>query len=587
MKSNEQVKLAVWSLLILLLVSYYVYVYYCLSYGLQTAFDEGFFFLDFKHDDVFTVQTKPLALSGELLKSLFPSIGEWDVLALRRVAFGMKCLSIILFGLCSSLFVFWDRQERRLSSFFVLVACVLLFGLFVIPCVVVNGNDLMLVGEMLVVSLCLLSVSVTRTWFKRVCVVAIGSLSFFATMSNPPGGAMLLLLAFLFLVLYNGYNGRKLCLLLIWLAVGLAMGLVVMSFCIISFRDALEFVRLAFDQTTNGTSASHHSLARLAVILLLNIRDLIMTLTMLCGITFICRLLQFYIRKKWLTIIVGIVLFLVMNKWQVKPDIKFASIITWVTLMSWIVCRESKKDENYWNNDLILVLFLYLCPLVISVGSNVGILYKVNTFIMPWGILIFILSILTNNSNKLFSDGLLVFVFAFVLYGPVTKLLRRDITSTIVFSKEFPISRMHLNENQSAFYNEVYDNLKDYNYKSSVDTILGFCFNEMTIVAVDAIPYSNDQYPEEFLLHDKDKLVKPSFMILSEWDEIVLSPFFETLDWDFPNSYDIIRLQNNPDPNSGWEKTQSSLYCEKSRRKMPERVSDGCEIIAASMSGSE
>ena len=125
---------------------------------------------------------------------------------------------------------------------------------------------------------------------------------------------------------------------------------------------------------------------------------------------------------------------------------------------------------------------------------------------------------------------------------------------------------MRLDENQFGFYKEVYDILNDYGYKSKQDTILGFCFNEMTIVAMDAVPYTNDQLPEEFLLHDKDELVKPTFMILSEWDVEVLKPVFETLDWGSAEEYDVYKLKNNPDPNSGYSMTQSTLYCLKSRR---------------------
>ena len=126
---------------------------------------------------------------------------------------------------------------------------------------------------------------------------------------------------------------------------------------------------------------------------------------------------------------------------------------------------------------------------------------------------------------------------------------------------------MQLNTNQKNFYDEVYDNLNDYGYISGNDTLLGFCFNEMTVIAMDAIPYTNDQQPEEFLMHSKEKLIKPNFMILSEWDEKVLSPFFESLEWDFPESYDVIKLKNNPDHNSGWGLNQSILYCLKKRRK--------------------
>lgn len=570
MNNNERIAITVWSVLILLLLSLYVCIYCRLNSGLQSIFDEGFFFLQFYPIDSYTVSTRTLSLGSELLQAVFPSIGSWDVLSLRRLAFGVKDLGISFLLFSSCYFLRKDRKEKSIYSYLIMTACILLFGLFVMPSVAVNMNDELLFLEMVVLSFCLLAASSSKNATWLVFVGMVGLFSLLATLCNAPGGVMLGFLSFLFLILYNGYSKKKLYKTLLGMLVGVAIGLIATHCFVITLPDAVAFIKTAVAQTTNGTSASHHSLTRLAVLLLLNIRDLVLSLTMLCGITFLCQLLQRRVGKKWLTVVIGITLFVMMYKWQVKPEIKFASIMTWFVLMSWMVYRGLKKEENCWNDDLILVLFLYLTPLAVSIGSNVGFLNKATAFIMPWGLLLFVLSRLTHNANKLFSNGLLIFVFVFVLYGRIMGMFHEKISNTAAFTKEYPIARMQLNKNQYAFYDEVHGILEEYGYKSKQDTILGFCFNEMTIVAMDAVPYTNDQLPEEFLLHEKDKLFKPMFMILSEWDEKVLLSNFETLDWDFPSSYDVIKLRNNPDPNSGWGMTQSSLYCVKSRKMISE-----------------
>lgn len=290
-----------------------------------------------------------------------------------------------------------------------------------------------------------------------------------------------------------------------------------------------------------------------------------MTLVMLCGITYLCGLIQHELGKKWLTIVVGVVLFVIMYKWQVKPEIKIVSIVTWMVLMSWVIMRDAQPDVRIWDDKIILVLFLFLMPMAISVGSNLGFMNKATTFIVPWGVLLYFLSDMTTNSNKLFSVGILVFVFSLILFGHCRGLLLQQ-HDDAVFADEYPIARMQLNENQFGFYKEVYDVLNDYGYKSQQDTILGFCFNEMTIVAMDAVPYTNDQLPEEFLLHDKGMCVKPTFMILSEWDVEVLKPFLTLLVGEIAEEYDVFKLKNNPDPDSGYSMTQSTLYCLKNRR---------------------
>jgi len=566
MNNNERIAITVWSVLILLLLSLYVCIYCRLYRGLQSIFDEGFFFMQFYPIDSFTVSTRALSLGSELLQAVFPNIGRLDVLSLRRLAFGIKGLGISFLLFSSCYFLRKDRKEKLVSSYLIMMACILLLGLFVMPSVVVNLNDEFLFLEMVVLSFCLLAVSSRRnaTWF--VFIGMVGLFSLLAVLCNAPGGLMLGFLSLLFLVLYNDCDKKKLFKALLGISVGVVLGIIVMHCFVITLPDAVAFVKIAVAQTTNGTSASHHSISRLAVLILLNIKNLIITLAMLCGITYLCKLMQRHIGKKWLTVVIGSALFVVIYKWQVKPGITFASIMTWIMLVSWMEYSEKIKEDGRLNDELVLALFLYLMPLVVSIGSNIGFLNKATSSIVPWGILLVVLAKLTNGSNKLFSNSILAFVFVFVLYGQVKGLLHSDVSHTATFSKGHPIARMQLNEDQFAFYNEVYDVLEDYNYKSGQDTLLGFCFNEMTIVAMDAVPYSNDQYPEEFLLHDKDKLVQPKFMILSEWDVKVLTPMFESLGWWGAEAYDCYKLANNPDPNSKYDMTQSALYCLKSRK---------------------
>lgn len=554
-----------WSVLVLALLLLYVLIYCNLGQHLQSVFDEGFYFLNFKSDDVYTVNTRTLSLSGELMKAVFPDVVSMDVLALRRLSYCMKGLGIGLLLLGSYVFLYKGKQEKSLAPYLSLSACVLLFGLLVMPSVVVNSNDVTLFFEMLVLGLSFVAVSVNKAWIRSLCVVLIGCFSFFAMLCNAPAGVMLLFLCFLFLPFYKGFDKWKLIRDLVSLLSGVFLGLVLTHFFVVRLRDIFAFVQDAMWQTTNGTAASHHSLTKLAVLFFLNLRDLIMTLVLLCGITYLCGLIQHRLGKKWLTIVVGVVLFVIMYKWQVKPEIKVASIVTWLVLMSWVIMRDAQPDVRIWDDKIILVLFLFLMPMAISVGSNLGFMNKATTFIVPWGVLLYFLSDMTTKSNKLFSVGILVFVFSLILFGHCRGLLRQQ-HDDAVFADEYPIARMQLNENQYGFYKEVYDILNGYGYRSKQDTILGFCFNEMTVVAMDAVPYTNDQLPEEFLLHDKGMLVKPTFMILSEWDVEVLKPLFEALGWGSVEEYDVYNLKNNPDPDSGYSMTQSTLYCLKKRR---------------------
>ena len=273
-------KTVIWSVITLLLLSFYVYIFVHLEYGLQSVFDEGFYYLQLKPDNVFTTQTRPLSLSGEVIRSIISLEGGWDVLSLRQAAFGIKAFGIVFLLVCSVVFIRRNNNSNQLqiSSILSLIATVLLTGLFVMPSMVINCNDILLFLGMLVLSLCFLVVSSEKKWIKNILMVLIGFLAFFAILCSVPGGFILLFLSFLFLVLFKGINKKKSLITIVALFVGAVLGLLVMHFAVISLQNAMDFLKTVLFQTTNGESSSHHSLSKIAIHTFLDIRDLVISL---------------------------------------------------------------------------------------------------------------------------------------------------------------------------------------------------------------------------------------------------------------------------------------------------------------------
>jgi hypothetical protein len=336
-----------------------------------------------------------------------------------------------------------------------------------------------------------------------------------------------------------------------------------MHIFVISIPECRDFFLTALSQTTDNSTASHHSLYKLFISILLNIKALIIIVVSLFGITYVSQLIGRYTGKEWLSLIVGLGLFFVYYKWQVKPGVDFACIMTWLFLMTWV---SYGRHDRSLSGENVLALFLFLLPFCLSIGSNSGFIYKSRTVIVPWGLLLFLMINWVIKRKPGYSTLLYLFVFALVMIGPGRYLINCLSWESDHFDQEKPIARMNLSKAQYDFYTEVYNILGDYGYVSQKDTLLGFCFNEMTIVAMDAIPYSNDQQPEEFLQHNTNALPRPSFIILSEWDETVLSPFFSSIGWQFPDDYDFYKLESNPDPDANYDSSQSTLYCLKNRR---------------------
>ena len=436
------------------------------------------------------------------------------------------------------------------------MASYLLFGTYLLPGILINMNDVILLLVTTAFSLCLLYSAASLSCFKNAAVVMIGIITSLTLLCNLPAGCMMIVLCGIFLILNDGNSHNKLLYTALFGFVGLILGLCITHFFLISLQDCLEFLKKGILQTTRGGSASHHSLSTVIYVILFGVRDLAITTILLCGITYICKIFHQKFNKKWLTIALAIVSFMIIYKWQVRPRVSIASILCWQTI---IFLNYHVKLKTINRKDLLLVLFAFVMPIGLVFGTNTNIIEKALYCGTPWGLLLFYIYYKTEQRVRHYAIlGCSIVAFSILSISNRAPFQREQ--EKLHFDAEKPIAQMNLTPSQKAYYEEIYANLKDNGYQSKKDTILGFCFNEMTVVAMDAKPYTNDQQPEEFLLHDLNKYPSPKYMILSEWDSIVLYNRLSELNWDFPQGYKYYKCVNNPDPESGLNSTQSIIY---------------------------
>ena len=359
------------------------------------------------------------------------------------------------------------------------------------------------------------------------------------------------------MLLYGGFSVKKMKCVILFGLVGIIIGVGITHFFVISLSDCYEFLQKGILQTTSGGRASHHSITRVILVIFFGIRDLAITTFLLCGITYISKILHKFHRKDWLTILLSMVCFFIAYKWQVKPQIYLTSVLCWLTI---IFLHYHVKLKTLSKTDIIIIILSFIMPICLVFGTNTNIISKALSCGASWSLLIFYFYYKSQTEVTKYLIGGIIIVVYVLLNGLDINLQNRE---ELHFTEAEPIATMNLTANQKAFYDEVYDVLSDNGYNVGIDTLLGFCFNEMTIVAMNAKPYTNDQQPEEFLLHDLSVLPAPKYMILSEWDSIVLYNKFLELEWNFPNGYSYYKCKSNPDPNSGYNMTQSIIYCRK------------------------
>ena len=387
MSMKKNILTIVWAIIVICLSTICALEYIGLSYNLQSIYDEGFFYITsvFAHQPI--AYTQPLTLAQDIINTLVPNIEEWDVLSLRQYAFWAKSISLIFLIVCSCIYLCRRYKEKRLHIYLALIASHLLWGTILLPGVLFNMNDVVLILVTIAFSLCLLC-SVASSRFKYIGVSLIGVVAMFTLLSNLPAGCMIIALCGLFIFLDDGYSHKKLLYTVLFGLLGLSVGLFLTHTFIISLQDCFEFIQKGILQTTTGGRASHHSLTKVILVIFFGIRDLTITTLLLCGITYICKICQQRYGKDWLTIPLAIICFFIIYKWQIKPNISITCILCWYIVMFLVYHIRNKALDS---KDLLLILFSFIMPICVVFGTNTSIIVKSLASGTPWGLLIFYL----------------------------------------------------------------------------------------------------------------------------------------------------------------------------------------------------
>lgn len=387
----------------------------------------------------------------------------------------------------------------------------------------------------------------------------LGIVGYITLLCNLPAGCVLIVLCAAFLM-WDKYKGVKECLYIILCGlIGIVVGVGLVHFFIISIPDIYGFVQENFLQTTNVEQANAHSLGKVLFVIFFGFRDLLITTLALCGITFVSLVVHGRWNLSMLTIGVAVICFIIVNIWMVRPEITIAAVMCWLVVMFLVYHR-----RNYYidNQDILLILFAFILPIGTVFGTNTTILGKAIACSASWGFLLFYMYYLSRLEVRKYAAVALLLAMCCVMQE-VNLLGMTHQQGKNLFGKESPISRIYLNDNQKAFYTEVDSVLVKNGFNRGNDTILGFCFNDMTILAMNAVPYTNEQQPEEFYHHNPEELPIPRYMIFTEWDSIVLYNRLAESVWDFPENYTYYKCINHPDPTSEYRHTKSMIYCHK------------------------
>ena len=80
-----------------------------------------------------------------MINALIPNIDQYDILSLRQYAFIAKGISLLVLFTCSCIYLYKRYNERRLYAYLTMLSSYLLIATILLPSIVFNMNDLMLI----------------------------------------------------------------------------------------------------------------------------------------------------------------------------------------------------------------------------------------------------------------------------------------------------------------------------------------------------------------------------------------------------------------------------------------------------------
>ncbi|GHT59938.1 hypothetical protein FACS18945_6110 [Bacteroidia bacterium] len=333
-------------------------------------------------------------------------------------------------------------------------------------------------------------------------------------------------------------------------SLGFIISLLLFHFCI---KDLTELYREVIHSSqqlmgaSRGYSAKDH-LFRLGFYL----RDFFIIFCLMTGLFTLSKYVSD--RRKnlaWLVFGLGFIIFMFYQK---KPPLYMTLVLSSFFVVYFV--KHFKNIHNFKNFDSIQYLFFLLLPLLSIMGTNTPYAGKMAFFMPLWGVLFCEIY-----KNRFMKGAAIISLVLAMLLPSFFSASRTAKTQYHYANYEGPARGMFLDNKQNAFFEKVDGLLKEYGYVPQKDYMFTTIGSQMTICIFDAKPCGIFQQPADFLMYaNKNKLTRPDFLILNEWDLNQMAAVFDSIGWNFSNGYDK-SFVGSPDNNEDkW------LFCAKERK---------------------
>ena len=525
--------------------------YIGLRFNIDSIYDEAFLF--FSQRSALNGDIAGMSQGTSIIASIFGDTACNTILGLRTCGWWLKMLCVLIFTILT-----YDLSGKGGKHFFgYLIIGILMIAPSLFDIVLCHNG---LAQFFLCIAMafgCRILMKESR-WNYLWCV-CVGICCTYGIFSILPSA--LLLMASMFVLLLIKY--WKSCKTLISYIGSTLLGLIIGITTIHCFVVEIPTIIAAMTEAAHNVTTLNRGYDPMTFLikLLLFMRDWVLCGTIIIG--------GMYISDKvcktgynWLASILLLGVLIVYSLYQQKPQVTLPMLLSVMWLL--LLYNKTKDGDIKYTIDFntLLNIVLILAPVILSIGTNTYLGGKMRYFMLPWVILLYRLGW----NQKVVPYRFVVSIFVTILLClPIANTVKA-ISGEGYLVNHGPLENMHLTNQQNQHFELCDSIMSQYNFKAQESVIYTTQLGMMTVCYLDGINCANYFQPMDFVAYaEHDKLSRPDFMFLCDYDIDVSGKELEQIGWGWPEEFDVYDVGTPETAQVGYPTTRK-LYCRKSLR---------------------
>lgn len=332
---------------------------------------------------------------------------------------------------------------------------------------------------------------------------------------------------------------------------------------------------MAFTATYISKSGYGYTPVKFIVSILIFMKDWGLTILFLLGVYWSLSILSI---KQWFVGLLFWAVTFVYITYQRNPELTPIPLLSCLLIFPLMTtCKQSGVDGlmrilHSYNGgghsrllDLIRLIFVFLFPLLATIGTNTNLGTRMLCFSIAW--FFFYMEYINKNAlqYEIPKWTIIVFCISLLLLRVTPSMTRRYIHRNETYHFERGnkyFAQMGITHDQKDYLDRVSNILEDYHFVTNKSVVFTSEYDYATVYAIDACLSSNFYQKNNFLYAPVSQMKEPDFIFLCQWDIDVIGEHLKSMPWGWPDDYDKFYVGSPEGINFPWDANRW-LYCKK------------------------